>query len=322
MPQPSRAMSIGRREEYDLHVGGLMSFFSHIRGYFDGRFSGRYIACLMQVVSQEDGRPFWDYFSNRFRKRFAGLTFKPGALELIVEHRFRIHGRNRSADLALSLHGEVIALVELKFDDSFHGKQLQDYLEYCNKNHLEFIVITRGPLADEEYQRLRPEQHAHYVSFVTHLAESEHFATKSLYEYFREEGFVLETINLKSLYLFAHRLLKQWNFSGRIHSDARIMDGPKQFSSLLANVKIIAAEIAPWLRHKSAKRHRAATIDFKVNPRVDASKAAGSLEAEKGYVQPRFRRGGEMYVLARSAASVDGRWLYFHYGIIENYLTA
>jgi len=294
-----------------------VNLFSEVQGFFEQKYSGRYIARLMQAVCHQDPRPFYDFFHAKFPGRLRASVYRRGGLRLEDKYSFYQGDRKRWADLALYLDGAPVALVELKFDDSFHELQLEDYLRVCKKAGLAFLVITRAPLTAEEIALLKKygQRRAHYMDLVQYLRASRHPATQMLYDYFKEEGLIMEAIDSRSLYVFVHRLLKPWGGSGHIHSADGMTEGPKQFSSLLANMRLLASEIAPRVRRpRMAKRERSPTVEFEVWPKLDVKKTTSQLADWSGNVPPAWRKGGSVYVYAQTPIWLTGTWIYVYYG--------
>jgi hypothetical protein len=249
----------------------VVGFFSAVQGYFSGSFSGRYLGIVLEEVCRANPSPFRRYFEARLGKR----RYSTNRLALTTEFTFRGRHGYRRADLALVSDGKLSALVEVKYDDELipqrDGKkaQLDDYLWKCRSDGLDFLLLCKDPPSESDALSIR--QAGQRWDYISELAErfrwSAHPAGRMLFDYFRERDLIVEPLNQDYLYRFFHRFLKPWGHSGRIVSKDSLSEGPAQFQALLANMRIIATDLATKVRPLDANaRSRTPTIDFAIYP--------------------------------------------------------
>jgi len=301
-------------------------FFSAIQSYFSADFSGRYLSILLAEVCRAHPLLFNRYFAAQFGK---GRYLK-SRLSMTTEATFRTPSGRRRADLALTENGKLAALIELKFDDELMQKkdgkpaQLFDYLRKCRAESLDFLLLCKDPPSESDAREIqRSGQRWDYISdFAERFRNAEQPAGRMLFDYFRERGLVVEPLNEDFLYRFFHRLLKPWRHSGRIVSKDSLSEGPSQFQALLANMRIVATDLATKVRPRgSDARNRTPTIDFAIYPEYAADDLRRELDRKhrKGGVieaTDKARRGGWVYVYALQTLGGKGKkWLDLEYGI-------
>ena len=92
----------------------MTGFFFDIRGFFDQRYSGRYLSLLLRELGRREPRTFADMFKlPKELKR----SLCSGELEVDREVRFKSGQRTRIADLALLRAGQPIVFFEIKEDE-------------------------------------------------------------------------------------------------------------------------------------------------------------------------------------------------------------
>ena len=304
----------------------MPGFFSAIQSYFSADFSGRYLSILLAEVCRAHPLLFNRYFASRFGKS----RYLKGRLSMTTEAVFRSHSGRRRADLALTANGKLAALIELKFDDELMQKkdgkpaQLFDYLRKCRAEDLDFLLLCKDPPSESDAREIqRSGQRWDYISeFAERFREAEQPAGRMLFDYFRERGLVVEPLNEDYLYRFFHRLLKPWRHSGRIVSSDSLSEGPAQFQALLANMRIVAADLATKVRPLgSSARNRMPTVDFAIYPEYAADDLRRDLNRKQrkgGVIEAtdKARRGGRVYVYALQTLGGKGKkWLDLEYGI-------
>jgi hypothetical protein len=304
----------------------MTNFFSAIQGYFSTEFSGRYLGVLLVEVCRVDPLPFKKYFA----ARFGDSRYRACELSMNTEAAFRTRSGRRRADLAVIANGNPAALIELKFDDKLmprrQGKaaQLSDYLRNCSADGLDFLLLSKDPPSGPEAKQLRrSRQRWAYISdFAEHFRAAKHPASRMLFDYFRERRLVVEPLNEDYLYRFFHRLLKPWRHSGRIVSKDALSEGPSQFQALLANMRLMAMDLATKIRSQGSNaRNRAPTTDFAIYPEfgADALRRELSRTRRKGgaiEAPDKARRGGRVYVYAVQPLGGKGKkWLDLEYGL-------
>jgi hypothetical protein len=107
----------------------MTGFFYDIRGFFDAKYSGRYLSLLLRELGRREPELFSRVFG---LPPDVSKSIRKG--EMQVEHEWHFEtkqGTKRRADLVVLKGGEPILLVEVKEDDvknQGNPKQLADYL--------------------------------------------------------------------------------------------------------------------------------------------------------------------------------------------------
>lgn len=304
----------------------MASFFSTIQGYFKSEFGGRYIAVLLAETCDVDPAPFRRFLAQEFQSRI----YRSGLLRLQPEFSFKTASDLRRADLVVTVDGRPEALVELKYRDKLapamaKGRaQLSDYLHFCKRNKLDFMLLSKEPPSYEELEEIQEfrQCRVHLSRLAIHVGKAPTYASQLLYKYLREKGLVVEPLNQETLYRFFHRFLKPWGKAGRINSRDALAEGPVQFQALLSNMRSIATDLGPNLKPAgTSSRTRSATIDFHIDADFSTAGLSSCLRKPENKneheieVADNARRGGRIYVYAMHSIGGGGKWLYVEYGI-------
>lgn len=304
----------------------MASFFSGVQSYFKADFAGRYIGILLTEVCRMEPTPFKRFLASSLRD----ARYRKGSVELRPEFAFPTRKGTRRADLLVTLDGTPSALIELKFNDKLIPKttvapaQLTDYLSYCRRNNLHFLLLSKDPPSLDELGAIgmHRQRREHFSALAACLGASSQPASRMLYEYFRDKGLVVEPLDQDVLYRFFHRFLKPWGQAGRINSQEALSEGPAQFQALLNNMRLVATSLTPKIRpaRGASRTSRSATIDFHIENHFERDALKRALNREKRGVvfEPdhKIRRGGTVSVYAmHSLAGRAKKWLYLEYGL-------
>jgi hypothetical protein len=304
-----------------------MGLYSSLQGYFKAEYSGRYMSHLLVETCRCDPGPFIAFLQKAWGTRVPPRT---RALNLIPEFAFKGRRGRRLADLAVTVEDRVIGLVELKYHDLLMPEsderpaQLDDYLNWCAREDIGFLVLHRAPLAAAQHEQITQagHRHAHYYQLSRYLSASNSQASRLLHEYFGDEGLIMKEIDQEHLYRFLHRLLKHWGGAGRVSTKGALTAGPEQFRALFENLMLISAELTPVFRRPSLNGvKRSATVDFALDPRVDSKgiindgKAALAEGDEAFSLGSNRREGGTLWLYAQNALGQATDYAYVEYGV-------
>lgn len=305
-----------------------MALYSSIQSYFHSQCSGRYIAHLLTETCRCDP----DAFARFFRNVWPGaIPRRARNLELSPEFSFPGRSGRRQADLAVSIDGEVIGLVELKYRDGLMPEtgdkpaQLEDYLSWCKRENKQFLLLHRAPLGSQDIGLIKAAgfSREHYSALGSVLQrEGANHACALMLDYLKDEGLLMDTVDHLDLYRFLHRLLKPWKGDGRVGTRDGLTTGIAQFKALFDNLQLVAAELTPELRRPAPTGvNRGATVEFDLQPQFDsrrvkkhAEKAIADEETEV-LLTEQYRKGGWVVLFAQNALGQGSDWAYVRYGI-------
>jgi hypothetical protein len=242
----------------------MTGFFYDIRGFFDAKFSGRYLSLLLRELGRREPALF---------SRVFGLppavckSIRKG--EMQVEHEWHFEtkrGTKRRADLVVLKGGEPILLVEVKEDDVKNQEnpaQLADYLSMLpatsslGGQQVRLVHVSRFSLPPEDQAALQKARKAgksvdclRYRNIYEALRGDSGSIGSMLREYL--EDIMVASYNLIDLAPGGQHgtslafLLSQMLGCGlgRLNSDRAIGDIPHLFKLLFGNLEVLG----DWIR--------------------------------------------------------------------------
>jgi len=336
-----------------LYLGGYMEkgLLSTIRSWYvdeelsdDNQFirarsRGRNTGRLIQLALLEFANREPKTFERIVRQHFSGLP--PGSLTVKKEYFFETVGLKRStkhqkiaprfADLAIFSKStdQLLVLVEIKYDDNFIKQkqhqptgQLTAYIKECKRNNSELLVLSKNILSTEEKNEILQTTDVNIKSVLfgdlgNQLKRSaDSTIAHLLYDFFKDEGLIMQKIDTDLLYRFFHRLVNPWNGAGKIQALSFAQGGAGNFQILLNNMSIVSNSLAGILSSSGKKPN----IDFSITPTIKSdSKDLLKAVAEKADydIQYRDRVGGQIFVYAISTLfsnKNNSNWLNIQYG--------
>ena len=270
---------------------------------------GRFIQLILLELAHREPK----VFEKIIREHLKGLPL--GEFAVIAEYQFST--ANRFADLAIFVKGttQPVALVEIKYNDHFIQQknhqpddQLTSYLNECKKNKSKLLILSKNHLLPTESKKVVDANKSEQVVWQCLLGELSRYLNESsiatvsglLNCYLSDEGLVMESVKMKLLYGFFHRLLNKWDGAGKVQERALALEGANQFQTLLSNMALVGDSIA-----KSLGQARKPSVDFSIHPyirpnRKNLKKLNESLENNNEYViEYQDRAGGHVYVFAQ-----------------------
>jgi hypothetical protein len=127
----------------------MSGFFYDIRGLFDAKYSGRYVALLLRELGRREPEWFVRVFD---LPQHVCKALRKGEMQVECEWHFETkQGTRRRADLVVLKGGESILLVEVKEDDvnnQGNAEQIADYLSMLPPE-ARFVHVSRySPLPE------------------------------------------------------------------------------------------------------------------------------------------------------------------------------
>lgn len=235
----------------------------------------------------------------------------------------------RRADLAVFSNAddeEPTVLIEIKYrdklipTDGIKPAQLNDYAHWREAGEgRHILIISREILRIPNVPTLSWTQAARLLRRHGKVSD----LSKALIEHLKEEGIVMQNVDLKSLIGFLKRLLCTTNGSG---VQVGNLEGPQEFSRLLRNMKLISARFngdfkAAW-KAAGAKHDKPedpagtkdASIDFALIPHLFPQMKPEKIRDLDGSLNPQARDGGVVEVYARHSLGSGKGWLRVGYG--------
>jgi hypothetical protein len=253
----------------------MSGLFSDIRGFFDAKYSGRYLALLLRELGRREPVLF-----GHIMQLPTGICRSLRRGEGQIEHEWRFETKNgtkRIADLAVLSGGQPILLLEVKEDDvksPTNATQLRDYLSVTTTasiaadRQVRFAHISRYglPLHDQAMLdkarkigklvfQLRYRQI--YEQLRKHLKKkSDGPISRLLCEYLEDIDVgtyeVIDIASSKSGKPLTFLLTQVLGFPhshglGRLHSDHAVSEFPKLFKILFGNLEAVAE----WIKSEN-----------------------------------------------------------------------
>lgn len=301
----------------------MASFFSRIQSQFDTTHGGRYVAMILGELILEDKNTARVLFDDG---RIAKCTADP-EWSFVAQN-----GNMRRADLAIFSGGKhsdqdfakPTGLVEIKYDDhknANNSAQADDYLAYCARENVRFLLLTQHVPPPGEIQKVRDAGHRFmlFSDFATDLEKCANVQglAKLFIDYVKDKGLMMDEIDPTVLTKLLKRMFNPYQNEGRSQNNAdMIMRIPEAFKSLMSNINIIGQEVSRQLGIT-----RSAAIDFRLSPWYRLSKKkvgifSDSMPEEGIELERKERTGGIMYAYAtrRLHGSSTDPWLSLQYG--------
>ncbi len=281
------------------------------------RNSGRYIQLILLELSKREP----EIFEKMIRQQFNGLP--KGSFSIQKEYYFQSKSldkvKGKYADLAIFIKNtsNPIILVEIKYNDCFlkdksseDFDQLPSYIKECNDKSCKLLILTKNNLDSKDAKIVRDADPSGLMIKHSLLGDFGDFGnllkiSKDLtiahmfYDYLKDEGLIMQNINIDLLYRFFHRLVNPWDGSGKIQSSSLAQDGATNFQLLLNNMLIVGNSISGIL-HAANRRP---SIDFSITPTIKTTgkKIKEAVDGGTDYeIRHDDRVGGSIWVFAHS----------------------
>lgn len=328
----------------------MPSFFYDIRSYFGAKFSGRYFSLLLRELARHEPRSFLQIVKNIDSQLIVHQTLKEvrnalkyGGFDADCETTFQIEGRQRRADLAISIGGASRAVFEIKEDDihgARNGTQLSDYIELARRGalviHLSRYAPERGDMLrmEEARQRGYPVVSLRYRDIYQALSKAEGPIAQMVCDYLEDIGVTsyreIPTDDYSSL---AFGLVKMLGFPhrhglGKLNSDQAISAFPGMLQTIFGNLEYLGDVVRARNSRLIGTRF---TRGFRPHPYLKLDKIAKDLQKDppdKGCIDELSERYGqfvdsgfvEFYAQGRirspnGAKSTQGNGRYLYVGI-------
>lgn len=251
----------------------MKNFFSRFKEHLKDDYGGRYLEVILSEVIKED--------ISLLKILFPALDkniLKSKNIEICIEDIFPSKLRNhRRADLAVKIKGKHIALLEIKYEDEAQEKQISDYINYSEKNHLCFTYLTQYHPSKKDLdviERKKNGQYIHmlYVDIYNQIKKrgNSNKPVTSLLIDFMKENFMIysEKIDENALLLLLIKGLyvKHSHGFGRKVSENNIKTIPELWDTLIDNVRILGDRIYNDFPNYFNNRF---SIDFAFDPEFD-----------------------------------------------------
>lgn len=299
------------------------SFLTRIQSWFSARNDGRYLSIVLAEIGA------------RHPKALAALIcagcglprLAAGSLRVQPEWVFHTPSGYRRADLAIfdsaDDGADPLALIEVKYRDKpipaqgVKPAQLDDYLEWQEaESGRVVLVLSRETISHPRLCTMRWTEAARVMRPFAGKSEF----IDSLVKHLESEGLVMQEIDGKSLIAFLKRLLCSRNGAGMLAGN---IDGPTQFSKLLANMKLLSGRFNPNFREAwieagdgDGPGTKIASIDFDISPRLGSREVEKLFESDDSHwVRSSAKDGGYVEVFARHSLKSGSGWMRVKYGV-------
>jgi len=161
----------------------------------------------------------------------------------------------RRADIAFLNNGNVVALVEVKYEDQKSERnhaQFQDYIYFCTQHHIPFRVITKEPLPYKEELLLKKNNafaksfsYGHIIHRIKALKLSHDAIARMVCEYLEQEALMFTRIRKEDLQLLMLNALNvRYNHGlGKQRTRDKILKVGDTLKGMISNVTLIGDDI-------------------------------------------------------------------------------
>jgi hypothetical protein len=242
-----------------------MTIFSRLKGKFARAYEGRYMGCVLEQVVQAEPQMLKALFPALAQRKDWGAICK--ALrsgerdsQITVEVPFEGKYQNRRADLAIEYRGELIALLEIKYEDhrsQTNRAQLQDNIAFVTQSVACFTYLTlhQPPeLQTKTIEQAKTKRVRHILYRGLYTAAEKLRKSNPVVDWFcqfLEEEFIVYQEKIggskgrKTLALLTRSILgTKTKGYGRLQGEERLTDALALFSELKTN----AQTLSDWLR--------------------------------------------------------------------------
>jgi hypothetical protein len=242
-----------------------MTIFSRLKGKFARAYEGRYMGCVLEQVVQAEPQMLKTLFPELAQRKDWGAickALKSGERDsqITVEVPFEGKYQNRRADLAIEYRGELIALLEIKYEDhrsQTNKAQLQDNIAFVMQSAACFTYLTlhQPPeVQTKTIERARTKHVRHILYRDLYTAAEKLRKSNPVVDWFcqfLEEEFIVYREKIggskgrKTLALLTRSMLgTNANGYGRLSGEERLTDA----ITLLSELKTNAQTLSDWLR--------------------------------------------------------------------------
>jgi|GEM_PF-3533475 len=221
-----------------------MGFFKQLKSWCSEDTGGRYVSLVLsELFNVSESHKL---VSELFGKSIDYAT-------VATEFTFM---EGRRADLAfLDEEDNPVAIIEVKYHDHKNERnhaQIADYLKFCGKRKIPFLVITKNRLPDNDEKQIKKHKFASIVSYSQLVHKMSKYNSKDssaisklVQSYFEEESLMFAKICKADLQLLLISALHVHNRHGlgRQLSRERIVKAADALRGLIENVTLLGDEI-------------------------------------------------------------------------------
>lgn len=221
-----------------------MGFFKQLKSWCSEDTGGRYVSLVLSEL-----------FNVSESHKLVSELFGKSIDYATVATEFTFMA-GRRADLAfLDEEDKPVAIIEVKYHDHKNERnhaQIADYLKFCGKRKIPFLVITKNRLPDNDEKQIKKHKFASIVSYsqLVHKMSKYHSKdssaiSKLVQSYFEEESLMFAKICKADLQLLLISALNVHNRHGlgRQLSRERIVKAADALRRLIENVTLLGDEI-------------------------------------------------------------------------------
>lgn len=280
----------------------MTGFFRDIRGYFQSKYSGRYLALILRELARKEPKSFAEILAHAARKGHSQALLKvarqvrQNKLEADSEVQFQGRDQDRWADLAFRHQGKIVLLFEVKeFDwkNERNVKQTEDYLAVVSSEDVPFVHLSRfapdapdRELIQKQSERGHPVISIRYRDVYAALERIDRPVAQMVRDYLEDIGVAnYRKIDLapRAARSMAFLLVKMLGFphahgKKRLESERAVSELPGILQTVFGNLQFLGDVLKE--RNEATIRTRF-TMNFRPYPELDLPRLAKVLAKEQ-----------------------------------------